>query len=143
MTALLNWLARPGVMRITHIATGLVFLAAALGKIGDTPWFAQQVHNYRATPPWTENAIAIVLPWIELVVGLALVLGLRARAGAVIALALMLVFTAAVAAAWARGLDFRCGCFGKVGASTIGAHKFLENLGLTALAALAARRVRG
>ncbi len=50
---------------------------------------------------------------------------------------------ASVAAAWARGLDFRCGCFGKVGAASIGAQKFAENLALTLLAALASRRERG
>jgi len=84
----------------------------------------------------------VVMPWIELMAGLALVLGIRARAGAAITLALMIFFTIAVAAAWARGLDFRCGCFGKIGAATIGAQKFAENVGLTLIAALAARRER-
>ncbi len=143
MSAVWRWLATPAVMRVTRITTGLVFLAAALGKIGDVPWFAQQVHNYHLAPAWSEHLLAIVLPWIELVAGLALVLGIRARAGAAIALVLMVVFTLAVAAAWARGLDFRCGCFGKAGAGTIGARKFLENVGLTAIAALAARRRHG
>jgi len=136
----LRWLARPAVMRVTRITLGLVFVIAALTKIGDLPWFAEQLQNYRIAPAWSENALAIVMPWIELLAGLALVLGIRARAGGAVALGLMIVFTLAVAAAWARGLDFRCGCFGKVGASSIGAHKFAENLGLTLLAALAVRR---
>ncbi len=138
-----RWLAGPAVMRVTRITIGLVFVIAALGKIGDLPWFAQQVHNYRMTPGWAEHAMAMTVPWIELLAGLALVLGLRARAGAMVVLALMLVFTVAVAAAWARGLDFRCGCFGKAGAGAIGAAKFFENVGLTALAGLAARRRAG
>ena len=142
MNAVLNWLAVPAVSRITRITIGLVFVIAALGKIGDVAWFAQQVHNYRIAPGWAENAVAIMLPWIELLAGLALVLGIRARAGGVIVLALMIFFTLAVAAAWARGLDFRCGCFGKIGASSIGASKFAENLGLTLIAALAVRRER-
>lgn len=140
MNALLCWLAGPAVMRVTRITVGLVFVIAALAKIGDVAWFAQQLQNYRIAPAWSENALAIVMPWIELLAGLALVLGVRARAGGAVALALMIVFTLAVAAAWARGLDFRCGCFGKVGASSIGAQKFAENLGFTLLAALAARR---
>lgn len=142
MKPVLDWLASPAVMRITRIAIGLVFVIAALGKIGDLNWFAQELHNYRLTPSWSEHALAMTMPWIELVAGLALVLGVRARAGAALALVMMLVFTVAVAAAWARGLDFRCGCFGKVGASAIGAKKFAENIGLTTLAALAARRTR-
>jgi uncharacterized membrane protein YphA (DoxX/SURF4 family) len=140
MTAVWRWLALPVVMRITRIAIGLVFVTAALGKIADLPWFAQQVHNFRLTPGWAENALAMTLPWIELLAGLALVLGVRPRAGAAIAFVLMLAFTVAVGIAWARGLDFRCGCFGKAGAGTIGAAKFLENLGLSALAGLALRR---
>jgi len=142
VSAALAWLASPRVMRVTRLTLGLVFVIAALTKVGDVAWFGQQVHNYRIVPDWAENLLTIVLPWIELVAGLALVTGVRARAGAVVALALMLVFTVAVGAAWARGLDFRCGCFGKVGAATIGAHKFLENLGLTLLAWLAARATR-
>ena len=140
MTGVWRWLASPAVMRITRVTIGLVFVVAALGKIGDPPWFAQQLHNFRLTPGWAENVLAMTLPWIELLAGLALVLGVRARAGAAVAFALMLVFTIAVALAWARGLDFRCGCFGKAGAATVGASKFFENLGLTALAGLALRR---
>jgi uncharacterized membrane protein YphA (DoxX/SURF4 family) len=142
VNALAHWLSRPGVLRVVRIGIGGVFLAAALGKIGDPAWFALQVHNFHAAPGWAENAIAIVLPWIELLAGLALVLDLRARAGAAIVLALMVVFTVAVAAAWARGLDFRCGCFGKLDASTIGLRKLAENVALTAVAALATRHAR-
>ena len=142
MNAVLRWLATPAVMRVTRITIGLVFVVAALGKLGDLPWFAQELHNYHVAPAWSENVFAVVMPWIELMAGLSLVLGIRARAGGAIALALMLVFTIVVAAAWARGLDFRCGCFGKIGASRIGAQKFAENAGLTLLAALAVRRTQ-
>ena len=128
---------------VTRSTIGLVFVLAALGKIGDLPWFGQQLHNYHLAPLWAENAIAITTPWIELLAGLALVLNVRARAGAVITFAAMIVFTLAVAAAWARGLDFNCGCFGKLGAATIGARKFAENVGLTLVAALALREPRG
>jgi len=127
-------------VRAARIAIWLVLLAAALGKIGDPAAFALQVHNYRLAPVWSENLVAILLPWVELVAGLALVLGVRARAGAAMALALMALFTVAVGLAWARGLDFECGCFGKAGAARIGARKFFENLGLVALAMIAARR---
>lgn len=132
----------PAVVRVAQVAIGAVFVAAALAKIGDPAFFAQQVHNYRIAPPWSEHPIAIVLPWIELLAGLALVLGTRARAGAVVVFVLMLAFTGFVAAAWARGLDFQCGCFGKAGAASIGAAKFAENVGLTLLATLALLRPR-
>lgn len=138
MGALAGLLRMPWVVRLARVAIGLVFLAAALGKIGDTAAFAGQIVNYRLLPLAPVNLLAATLPWIELLAGLALVLGVRPRSGAVVAFALMLVFTVAVGSAWARGLDFECGCFGKASAATIGARKFAENLGLTLLAAIAA-----
>ena len=140
MSAAIGLLRSTAVVRLAGIAIGVVFLAAALGKIGDLAAFATQLHNYRLVPVWSENLIAITLPWIELLAGLALVLGVRPRAGAVVLLVLILVFTFAVGSAWARGLDFECGCFGKASAATIGARKFAENVGYTLLAALAALR---
>jgi len=138
----LGFLRAPAVVRLAGVAIGVVFLAAALGKIGDLGAFATQVHNYRLVPVWSENLIAMTMPWIELLAGLALVLGVRPRAGAVVLLAFVLVFTFAVGSAWARGLDFECGCFGKASAATVGARKFAENVGYTLLAAIAVLRTR-
>ncbi len=133
----------PWVLRVAQIVTGLVFLAAGLSKLGDLPAFALQVHNYRALPIWSDNLVAMTVPWIEVVSGLALVLGVRPRAGALVATGLLGIFTLAVAAAWARGLDFECGCFGKASASRIGLAKLLENAAYLAVAAFAVRRPRG
>lgn len=142
MSARFGPLAHPWVVRGAQVAIGLVFVAAALGKIGDGAYFSQQVHNYRLAPLWTENLVAMTFPWIELVAGVALVTGPRRRAAAAVALAFMVCFTLAVGAAWARGLDFQCGCFGKAGAASIGAAKFAENVGLSLLAWVACLRPR-
>ncbi len=135
-------LRHPLTVGVARLAIGLVFVVAALAKIGDPAYFAQQVHNYHLAPIWSENLVALTLPWMELLAALALILGPHARAGAVVTLACMLVFTVAVGAAWARGLDFRCGCFGKLGAGYVGGEKFAENVGLTLLAWIAALRAR-
>lgn len=142
MAGLGVFLGHPRTLRVCQIATGLLFLAAGLAKIGDLATFAGQLHNYRIAPIWSENLLAMTVPWIEVVAGLALVVGIRPRSGAVLATAMLAVFTLAVAAAWARGLDFECGCFGKGSASRIGARKLLENLGMLALAAAGTLRSR-
>jgi putative oxidoreductase len=134
VTAFAGRFAHPWLVRTAQVAVGLVFVTAALAKIGDAPYFSQQVHNYHLSPLWAENLVAMTFPWMELVAGVALVTGTRRRAAAFVALAFMAFFTVAVAAAWARGLDFNCGCFGKAGAASIGAAKFAENVGLTLLA---------
>ena len=142
MSGLMSFLTHRGTVRSCQFAIGVAFAVAGLAKLVDLPQLAQSVHNFRILPIWSENLLAVVLPWIEIVAGLSLMLGIEARAGAVVATALMIVFTAAVAAAWARGLDFECGCFGKAGASTIGARKLAENLGLLTLASIASLKGR-
>ena len=139
-SALVRFVTRPGVVRSCQVATGIVMLAAGIVKIGDLNAFSSSVHNFRIAPIWSENLVAMTLPWVEVVAGLALVGKWRVRAAASVALGLMVVFTVAVAAAWARGLDFECGCFGKATAGAIGGKKLLENLGLTALALVASAR---
>ena len=125
----------PWVVRLARLATGVVFLAAAFGKIGDPGAFAQQIHNYRMFPASLENLIALTLPWIELLAGAALVIGVKPRAGAVIA------FTFAVGLAWGRGINIECGCFGTLGGARIGATKFAENVVLMIVAMLAVGRL--
>ncbi|HEY2955069.1 MAG TPA: MauE/DoxX family redox-associated membrane protein [Candidatus Eisenbacteria bacterium] len=135
-------LRSPALIRVCRIGVGLVMLAAALAKIGDTSAFASQIHHFRLIPPAADNLLAMTLPWVELLIGLALVTGVRARSGAWLSAGLMGVFTVAVALAVARKLDIECGCFGTADATRVGTAKLLENLGLTAAAAVASLRLR-
>ena len=134
---------RPRLSRLCQVAIGLVFAAAALTKLGDLGRFAQDVHNFRLVPVAAENVVAMTLPWVELVAALALLLGVRARAGAVVATGLLVLFTVAVGLAIARGLDIQCGCFGTADASRVGLFKVIENVGLTAVSAFAVGRRGG
>ena len=129
-------------VRACRIGVGLVFILAALAKIGDPAAFATQIHHFRLLPGVLDNAVAVLLPWIELLAGLAHVLGVRARSGAWLAAAMMIVFTLAVASAMARHLDFECGCFGTADATRVGARKLVENLVITAAALIASLRAR-
>jgi len=130
----------PTVRRGAQIVAGLIFLAAALPKLADLPGFATSVHNFHLEPVIpiaATNLLAMSIPWIELIAGLALVGGVRPRAGAVVYTVLMAAFTIGVIAAMARGLSFECGCFGKAGSATIGAWKLAENLAMLALGVVA------
>jgi uncharacterized membrane protein YphA (DoxX/SURF4 family) len=88
-----------------------VFIAAAIPKIAAPDLFAGNVHNYQILPAWGVNVLAIVLPWLELLSGVGLALGIWSRACAVTMAALLLVFTSAYVSARVRGLDIACGCF--------------------------------
>lgn len=94
-------------------AVGAVFVLAALPKLQDPAAFALAIYRYHLLPPALVNFAALAMPWTELVAGAALVAGrgtLR-RAAALLAAAMLAVFTAAIAASLARGLDIACGCF--------------------------------
>ena len=130
------FLLHPTARRAAQIIAGLIFLAAALPKLADLSGFAGSVHNFHleaVIPMAATNLLAMTIPWVELMAGLALVSGVRPRAGAFVYTALMVVFTLGVVQALARGLSFDCGCFGKVGAGPIGLKKIGENLGMIAL----------
>jgi uncharacterized membrane protein YphA (DoxX/SURF4 family) len=90
---------------------GGLFLLACLHKIQSPATFALDVATYQFLPLATINWFSLVVPWLELLVGLSLVLGLRVRAGAFIASLLMVAFIVALGWALAKGLDMHCGCF--------------------------------
>ena len=128
------FLRHPWTVRICQIAIGGVFIYAALPKIGDLESFAGQIHNYRLLWLPLENLLAMTLPWIELVIGLALVLGIRSRSGAMLATGLMAVFMVAIAQAVARDLNIDCGCFGTADATEAGVGRLVEDAGFLLLA---------
>ena len=142
MDAIQGFVRHRFTIRFCQIAIGAIFLYAALPKIGDVSAFAKQVHNYRMVPIALENLFAMTLPWIELVAGLGLVLGIRARAGATLSAGLMVVFLVAIGQAVARGLDIECGCFGTTDASQVGVKRLAEDVLFLALAAVGSLRAR-
>lgn len=99
------------VLLLLRLGMAGVFIAAAVPKIQAPDLFAISILNYQMLPPWGINAMAIVLPWLELVIGLCLGLGLWRRASALVMAGLMVVFMIAYASARLRGLDIACGCF--------------------------------
>ncbi len=61
------------------------------------------------------NVVALTLPWVELLTGLCLVLGIGTPGAGLVASALAGTYMIAMASALGRGLDIGCGCFGAAG----------------------------
>ena len=120
---------------LSRLAVGGLFIAASVHKIADPNAFARSIWRYQILPEAMVNATALILPWLELLAGLALLGVPRLRRGAVLALGgLLLVFTAAIAFNLARGLDIACGCFTSSGGGAhAGAFSLLRNACLLAL----------
>ncbi len=89
-----------------------VFVVAGFGKIADPPGFAHEIHNYGLVPGVAVNAMALVLPWLEVVCGFALFLGIARRSSARILGLLLAVFVIAISINLVRGRPVDCGCFG-------------------------------
>jgi uncharacterized membrane protein YphA (DoxX/SURF4 family) len=104
-------LASPWLTVRVQIALGLFFVVAALPKLVDPPSFAHMIYNYRLVPGSLVNLMALAMPWLELLAGLALILGIWTRTSALLVGALLLVFVAAIALNLARGNAIDCGCF--------------------------------
>jgi uncharacterized membrane protein YphA (DoxX/SURF4 family) len=119
-----------------RVVVGMVFLVAAADKVGNPEAFARSIANYRLLPLELVNLPALILPWLELLIGLMLLVGVRIRAAAAVAAVLLVVFTAALVSALARGLDIHCGCFSQTAAERIGWGRVVEDAGLLVLAVL-------
>lgn len=90
---------------------GLAFIVASLHKIANPAGFAQVVYSYNLFPGFSVNLIAIVMPFIELTTGLALITGIYPRAAAAVVTALLIAFALVIAFNLLRGHTFDCGCF--------------------------------
>lgn len=97
---------------IGRLVVGGLFVYAASSKILDPMKFAEEVRAYELVPVILTNAIAIVLPWLELFAGVLLIVGFwRAEARLVIFL-MMVGFTFGKVSVEVRGMDIDCGCWG-------------------------------
>jgi uncharacterized membrane protein YphA (DoxX/SURF4 family) len=96
---------------VTRLFLGAVFIFAGVPKIMDTAGFASAVYNYQLLPDALINFFAIFLPWLEVVVGAFLILGIWLPGAVIIYNGLMLTFMAAIIISAIRGLDISCGCF--------------------------------
>ena len=104
---------RPFFIWLCRLAVAGMFIGACIAKIAAPDQFALAVYRYQLLPHTLINLVAIILPWIELTTGLALLCPwprLRSTA-ALIILGMLAVFTMAISLNLFRGIDSACGCF--------------------------------
>lgn len=144
----LGWLREGGVpLAAARLCVGGVYVWYGVNKVADPVAFLKALHGYDMlphSPPHLLNLAVVVLPWLEVLCGALLLLGVWRRTAAGLLLAMTVFFTVVVtvrarALAAAGGLplcsvQFDCGCgLGEVWFCT----KVAENAALVLLAALA------
>jgi uncharacterized membrane protein YphA (DoxX/SURF4 family) len=137
----LTWAgARPWVGTIVRLGLAAVWLAAGASKAGDLAASGRAVNAYDVMPFAVAKVVGAALPFVELALGVLLLVGLATRVMAAVSALLLVVFIAGIASAWARGLSIDCGCFGSGGELAAGQSptygpEILRDLGFLVLAA--------
>lgn len=106
---------------------GVLFFAGYL-KAFNPSKAMMAVRAYEILPIPVANVFGVALPWIEMGVGLLLIIGMAVRYSAIFGGVLMLLFIGVIAQAWARGLSIDCGCFGGGGQVEPGQTKYLSEI---------------
>jgi uncharacterized membrane protein YphA (DoxX/SURF4 family) len=106
-----RYIAHPWLTIRVQLALGAIFVIAAIPKIADPPSFAHMIYNYRLVPASLINLSALVMPWVELLAGLALILGVWRAAARNLVGILLAIFIIAISINLARGNAIDCGCF--------------------------------
>jgi uncharacterized membrane protein YphA (DoxX/SURF4 family) len=98
---------------VLRIALGAILVYSAWSKLKDS-WalFAMAVDSYQVLPLWGVRLVARTLPWVELLIGVLLIVGRWMRVATVACSILLLVFFGLMVRAHLKGMEINCGCFG-------------------------------
>jgi len=107
----------PHLATALRLAVGLVFAAAGLLKLADQGAFIKALESYALFPAASVEWLALLVPTLEVALGLSFAAGYRARLTAWSLVALLAAFTLTGATAMARGHAVDCGCFPGAGAA--------------------------
>ena len=121
-------LAQPCLTLLARLILGIVLLVAGALKVPNLPKSAMAVRAYELLPIPIANFLGYTLPWIEIGLGLLLIVGVTVKISGALGGLTMLAFIIAIAQAWARGLSIDCGCFGGGGAIDPEDTKYLSEI---------------
>ncbi len=104
-------LRSPRLQLVLRLLLGGYFIWASLDKVADPAAFAKVVYQWQVIGPWPANVLAVTLPWVELLAGALLILGIWRREAALVIALLLVMFLVAAGTVVARGIDVEnCGC---------------------------------
>ena len=137
----------PWISTVARLGLAAVFLIAGGLKVGDLAASGRAVNAYDLMSYDTAKIVGAVQPFLEIALGLLLLIGLATRLSAGIATVLLLIFIGGIISAWARGKQIDCGCFSKGGELTGGRSaqylpEILRDVGFLVLAGVLLARPR-
>lgn len=100
-----------GLLLIRLVIGGLFVYAGAI-KVLNPASFSLEISHYRLLSPFWSSALAVYLPWLEIICGVLVIFRKRISSALSILFVLVAIYMIALGSAWSRGLDISCGCFG-------------------------------
>lgn len=100
---------------VLRIGLSALFITAGILKIIDPSKFLTAIETFRLLPYPLAFLFTYLLPWLEIICGLALMINKGQQGALFILTGLITVFIFALGISWGRGLDIICGCFGNPG----------------------------
>ena len=109
----MNFIRSLNLPLIFRVILGITLIYASYYKILDPEAFSKNIHNYHITDNlvWVENLVALILPWLELILGVFLIFGVFLKGSTNITIGLLAFFIIILSQAVLRGIDVHCGCF--------------------------------
>ncbi len=104
---------------IFKLVLGITFIVASYPKIEDPAGFAKILYGYAVFPEISINLLAIIVPFIELVIGFSIIMRLFPQSALIIINFLLAAFIVLISFNLLRGHEFDCGCFSMAGQTGI------------------------
>ena len=118
---------------LAAVVVGVAFVAAGVFKLADGPAWPRQ-----AADMGVGRSLAVVVPWVEIVIGAVLAVQLLEPWAAIAAAVMLVAFTVVIGLRLLDGSRPPCACFGSRSKRPLGAYHLLRNVGLLLLAVVAA-----
>lgn len=118
---------------VFRLYLGGLFVYASMYKIQYPAEFADVIASYQIMPYWAVNFMAVLMPWVELVSGVLLVAGVRAKSAVVVIGGLLALFIVALGYVLVADIPIGCGCFTSL-EDEISGWTLLRDLGWLAMA---------
>lgn len=99
------------IVLLARIILGAIFIYASIDKIINPIDFSNTIDNYHISPIQLNNLAALIIPWIEFIIGVCLISGVFLNGATIISMVLLVFFIFIITQALIRGIDLDCGCF--------------------------------
>jgi uncharacterized membrane protein YphA (DoxX/SURF4 family) len=111
---------------VVRLGLGFMFVMSSVPKIQRPYDFLSSVYGYELVGPKLGVLVAIVLPWLELFVGVCLLDGVFVGGALLASIGMGVLFAFVLGSALWRHLDISCGCFSTAASGKISYLTFIR-----------------